>query len=579
MGTWETAYEKWKSKVDLDEALRDQLTALEGDSKQLEDCFYKNLEFGTGGIRGILGPGTNRLNLYTIHKAAEGLARYIVEHGDEAKTRGVVIAYDCRHKSPEFALEVAKTLGYHGVQSYVFESLRPTPELSFAVRYLNAYAGIMITASHNPPEYNGLKVYGEDGGQVISDMADDIVAKVNEVENELDVPTADENELKQSGLLKMIGQQVDQAYIQQLKSVVVNQTIIDEIADDFKIVFTPIHGTGNESVRKGLQAIGFKHVDVVKEQELPDPNFSTVASPNPEEHAAFELAIEYGEKVNADILLATDPDADRMGVAVKQPDGKYGVLTGNQIGALLLNYLITEKKKQHTLSEHAVVLKTIVTSELGRDIATKYGLETIDTLTGFKYIAEKIKQFEATDKQEFLFGYEESYGYLIRDFARDKDAVQACLLIAEVAAFYKAQGMTLYDGLMAIFETYGFYQESLESIRLAGKEGAEKIAAIISEFRNDPPQSIANQRVVTIEDYETGKRTYVADNRKEVIDLPTSNVLKYKLENGAWVCLRPSGTEPLIKLYFGVKEATMEASRQHLDELTADVMSRVQTLS
>lgn len=578
MTVWEKNYDRWVNKSDLDEALRQQLEAIADDPKQLEDSFYKELEFGTGGIRGILGPGTNRLNTYTIHKAAEGLAQYMIEHGEEAKARGVVIAYDCRHKSPEFAIEVATTLGQHGIQSYVFDALRPTPELSFAVRYLHAYAGIMITASHNPPEYNGLKMYGEDGGQVISDMADDIVAKVNTVEDELDIQTADEAELKATGLLKIIGKQIDDAYTTQLKSVVVNQSVIDDMAQDLKIVFTPIHGTGNHPVRNGLKAIGFKHVNVVKEQELPDANFTTVASPNPEHHEAFELAIEYGEKINADILLATDPDADRMGVAVKHPDGKYGVLTGNQIGALMLHYLITEKEKQHTLSDHAVVLKTIVTSELGRDIAKQHGLETIDTLTGFKYIAEQMKRFETTGKHEFLMGYEESYGYLIRDFVRDKDAVQACLLISEVAAFYKQQGMTLYEGLMAIFETYGYYQERMESIKLAGKAGAEKIDQIISAFRNHPPQSIAHQKVVTIEDYEKGERTFVLEHRKEVIDLPTSNVLKYKLANGAWVCLRPSGTEPLIKMYFGVKEETMEASRKHLIELADDVMERVKSV-
>ena len=579
MGLWKIAYEKWLNKPDLDAQFRKQLEAISGDTKQLEDSFYKDLEFGTGGIRGILGPGTNRLNTYTIHKASEGLAQYIVEHGDEAKARGVVIAYDCRHKSPEFALEVAKTLGYHGIQTYVFESLRPTPELSFGVRYLHAYAGVMITASHNPPEYNGLKVYGEDGGQVIGDIADDIVAKVNAVEDELAIPTADDQKLKASGLLKVISDQVDEPYLKSLQSVVVNQSVIDDVADDLKVVYTPIHGTGHPTVKAALQAIGFQHVDIVKEQEQPDPNFSTVESPNPEEAAAFEMAMAYGEHIDADLLLATDPDADRMGVAVKKSDGQYGVLTGNQIGALMLHYLITEKKKQKTLTDHAVVLKTIVTSELGRDIAQAYGLKTIDTLTGFKYIAEKINEFTETNEHEFLIGYEESYGYLIRDFARDKDAVQACLLISEVAAYYKAKGMTLYDGLMAIFKTYGYYQESLESIRLAGKEGAEKISNIISTFRHDPPQAIANHEVIVVEDYETSERTYVKKMEKETIHLPTSNVLKYKLDNGAWVCLRPSGTEPLIKIYYGVKEASLESSQHLLEALKKDVMARVRNVS
>lgn len=572
---WQENYKKWKAFTELDAELGAQLEKLTSDEKQLEDSFYKHLEFGTGGMRGELGPGTNRMNMYTIRKTAEGLARYIEQHGEEAKTRGVVIAYDPRFKSPEFAMETAKTLGAHGIQTYVFESLRATPELSFAVRYLYAFSGVVITASHNPKEYNGFKVYGPDGGQLSSGAADEIIGKVNEVTDELEVVVADEEQLKKDGLLVMIGEKVDNAYLQQLQSITVNPDVIQQVADDFRIVYTPLHGTGNIPVRKGLEAIGFKHVEVVKEQELPDASFSTVQSPNPEEHAAFELAIQYGEKHDADILLGTDPDADRVGVAVRNSEGKYEVLTGNQVGALLLHYLIQEKKKQGTLLANATVLKTIVTSEMGRDIATAHGLETIDTLTGFKYISAWIKQFEETRDRSFLFGYEESYGYLIGEFVRDKDAIQACLLIAEAAAYYKSKDMTLYEGLIELYETYGYYREGLESLTLKGKDGVEQIAVILSDFRNNPASEVAGRRVLEIEDYGSGVKTLVGSGEQEDITLPKSNVIKYKLENGAWVCLRPSGTEPKIKFYFGVKEGTMEESVRVLEELKGDVLNRV----
>lgn len=571
---WKNTYEKWKNKVDLDAQLRQQLIEIESDKTELEDCFYKDLAFGTGGIRGILGPGTNRLNIYTIRKSAAGLAQYIASNGADAKARGVVIAYDCRYQSPEFAMEVAKTLGYYGIQSYVFESLRTTPELSFAVRYLQAFAGVMITASHNPPEYNGMKVYGEDGGQVISEMANEIVAGVNEVGNELDVQTAEMDVLKASGLLRIIGKQIDDAYQKEIEKVVINKDVITKMAEKLKIVYSPFHGTGNIPVRTALQKAGFKHVQVVKEQELPDADFSTVDSPNPEEHAAFELAMQYGREMDADILIGTDPDCDRMGVAVKDPNGNYQVLTGNQIGAIMLHYLITQKKQKNQLPENAIVIKTIVTSELGREIANTYGVETFDTLTGFKYIAEKIKEYEKTGEHSFLIGYEESYGYLIQDFVRDKDAVQSCVFISEVAAYYKSKDKTLYDGLLAIFEEYGFYKEGLKSHTLEGKEGAEQISRIITEFRNTPPQSIAGQKVVTFEDYQTRKRQHIIKGKEEEIILPRSNVLKFILEDDGWVCIRPSGTEPKIKFYFGVKGATMDSSQEKLQHLMDDMMAK-----
>ncbi|RDW15479.1 phospho-sugar mutase [Oceanobacillus chungangensis] len=573
--SWQTNYEKWKQFEDLDVELKDQLEKLKNDSKQLEESFYKTLEFGTGGIRGEIGPGTNRMNIYSIRKATEGLARYIEAHGEEAKNRGVAIAYDSRFKSPEFAMEAAKTLGKHGIHTYVFESLRSTPELSFAVRYLHAYSGIVITASHNPPEYNGYKVYGEDGAQVSLAVAEEIIEKVNEVENELEVEVGGEEELKAAGILNIIGETVDNAYLKQLQTINVNPDVIKQVADDFKIVYTPLHGTGNIPVRKGLKALGFKHVQVVDEQELPDSSFPTVTSPNPEEHAAFEIAIQYGEKLDADMLLGTDPDTDRVGAAVRNSEGEYEVLTGNQVGALLLHYLITEKQKQGTLADNAVVLKTIVTSELGRDIATANRLETIDTLTGFKFIGEKIKEYEASGEHRFLFGYEESYGYLIGDFVRDKDAVQACMLLAEVGAYYKSKNMTLYEGLLAVFEQYGYYKEGLQSLTLKGKDGIEKINTILMAFRNNPPQEIAGKQVSVIEDYQTSKRILVGDNVEEEILLPKSNVLKYQLSDGSWFCLRPSGTEPKIKFYFGVKGETLEASNNKLAELKDAVMEKV----
>ncbi|MGJ7035730.1 phospho-sugar mutase [Anoxybacillus eryuanensis] len=572
--SWKEKNEKWLSYPHLDEQLKQQLLSMQADEKLLEDSFYKNLEFGTGGMRGEIGPGTNRMNIYTIRKASEGLARYIVEKGEEAKARGIVIAYDSRHKSPEFALEVAKTVGKHGIRAYLFKELRPTPELSFAVRYLGAFAGVVITASHNPPEYNGFKVYGEDGGQIPPAIADVLIEYVNAVEDELAVDVASEQELIETGLLVYIGEEIDAAYIAQLKTIQLNPELVASVAKDVNIVFSPLHGTANMLVRKGLEAFGFQNVTVVKEQEQPDPNFSTVASPNPEEHAAFALAMEYGEKINADLLMATDPDADRLGVAVKNQDGEYVVLTGNQMGALMLEYLLSQKQAKGILPANGVVLKTIVTSEIGREIAAHYGLETIDTLTGFKFIGEKIGEFERTKEYTFQFGYEESYGYLIGDFVRDKDAVQSAIFAAEVAAYYKAQGKTLYEGLIDIFEKYGYYKESLRSLTLKGKEGAERIAHIMSSFRNQPLREIAGVGVVAVEDYAVGKRW--ENGTEQSLCLPRSNVLKYELANGSWFCVRPSGTEPKAKFYFGVKGKSQQESDALLAELEQAVMSLVE---
>jgi phosphoglucomutase len=568
---WKTKAKSWREFAGLDAELQNQLATIKNDEKLIEEAFYKNLEFGTGGMRGEIGAGTNRMNIYTVRKASAGLAAYIENHGAEAKQRGVVIAFDSRHKSPEFAMEAAKTLATKGIKTYVFDELRPTPELSFAVRYLNAFSGIVITASHNPPEYNGYKVYGSDGGQLPPMLADIVITKVNEIENELLIEVGSEEELKAAGLIQTIGSEIDLVYIEKLKTISENPSLAKET--DIKVVFTPLHGTANKPVRMALDALGYKNVTVVMEQELPDPEFSTVKSPNPEEHAAFELAIRDGKKVGADLLIATDPDADRLGIAVLNPQGEYVVLTGNQTGALLLDYLLSQKKEKGTLPENGVVLKTIVTSEIGRKIAADYKLETVDVLTGFKFIAEKINEYEGAGNRKFLFGYEESYGYLIGDFARDKDAVQAALMATEVCAFYKKQDMSLYEGLMQVFDRYGYFQEGLRSLTLKGKEGAEMIQQLLASFRSEPITNLGPLTTSVTEDYLTSIR--LTNNQESTIDLPKSNVLKYSFADGSWVCLRPSGTEPKVKFYFGVNSSNLEESKAKLQTIENDFMELV----
>ncbi|MGF9856560.1 phospho-sugar mutase [Priestia endophytica] len=569
---WNKKYNEWSEFSDLPKYLKLQLEHL--NHNQREDAFYKYLDFGTGGMRGEIGPGTNRLNIFTIRKVTTGLACYIKGRGEDAKYRGVVIAYDSRHKSREFALEVAKTLGKHGIKCYMFNELRPTPELSFAVRHLHAFAGIVITASHNPPEYNGYKVYGEDGAQLPPIAANYIVEYMNEIEDELRIEVMNEDDLLAQGLLTYIGPEVDEAFVQHLKTIQLN----NNMGRDLKIVYTPLHGTGNKLVERGLKEFGFTNVTIVEEQKLPDPNFSTVVSPNPEEHNAFELAIQYGEKVNADILMATDPDADRLGIAVKDNNGNYVVLTGNQTGALLLYYLLTQKKQNGTLPVNSVMLKTIVTSEFGRAIAEHFNVQTVNTLTGFKFIAEKIAEYKKTGQYTFQFGYEESYGYLIGDFVRDKDAVQTALMGAEVAAYYKEQGKSLYDGLLELFETYGYYKESLQSITLKGKNGIRQIEEILTYFRDNTFKEIVGIKVKAIEDYSTGVRTNVEDHSQEELTLPKSNVLKFYLVDGSWFAIRPSGTEPKIKFYFGVMSHSLEKSEQNIKHLEQLIMRIVREL-
>ncbi|MGH2101860.1 phospho-sugar mutase [Aerococcus urinaeequi] len=572
---WKETYLQWRNFEDLDDALKEDLASIEADEKLLEDAFYQPLSFGTAGMRGILGAGINRMNIYTIRQATEGLANLLEDYGQDAKDRGVAIAYDSRHMSPEFAMESAKTLGAHGIKSYVFEALRPTPELSFAVRELNAFAGIMITASHNPADYNGYKVYGEDGGQMPPVDADAVTDNVRAVENPLTVEVGDEAALKADGTITMIGEEIDQKYLDNMKSVVVDQSVIDEMADQVSIVYTPLHGTGQMLVERTLADAGFTNVTYVAEQKEPDADFSTVKSPNPEEAGAFEVAEKYGKDNDADILIATDPDADRMGAAVKLPNGDYQVITGNQIAALMTHYILTAKKNTGTLPDNGVILKSIVSSEMPTTIAKSFGVETVNVLTGFKFIAEKIKNYEADGSKTFLFGFEESYGYLVKAFVRDKDAVQATLLLAEVAAFYKKQGKTAYDGLQDLFAEYGTYQEKTISVSLPGQEGAAKIEAILNNLRGEGLSEIAGQAVVETEDYLQDTRRF-ADGTTEALRMDKSNVLKYYLADETWIAVRPSGTEPKIKFYIGVvadspeaTQAKVKAYEAALNDLTA----------
>ncbi|MBO0412731.1 phospho-sugar mutase [Enterococcus hulanensis] len=561
--SWEQVYEQWIDSDKLDEKMRKELQDLGKDPELKKDAFYKQLEFGTAGMRGVLGPGVNRMNIFTIRQATEGLARFMDTQDAETKRRGVAIAYDSRHMSPEFAMEAAKTLAKHDIPSFVFESLRPTPELSFAVRFENAFTGIMITASHNPAEYNGYKVYGEDGGQMPPEDADALTKFVRAVENPLEVEVLSDEEVKHSDLINIIGDEVDSEYLKEIKSVTINQELIDEMGKELKLVYTPLHGTGKMLGEKALKQAGFEKFVLVPEQAIADPDFSTVKSPNPEEHSAFEYAIKLGEQEGADLLIATDPDADRLGAAVRLPDGRYQVLTGNQIGAIMIRYILEAHKQAGTLPANAVVLKSIVSSELATTIADSYDVKMIDVLTGFKFIAEKIQQYEDDNSQTFMFGFEESYGYLIKSFVRDKDAIQALVLLAEVAAYYKKQGKTLYDGLQDIFEEYGYYAEKTISVTLSGAEGAEQIKTIMGNLRNEAPKSFADVAVSLTEDFKTSK-ALDADGNEKAIDMPASDVLKYTLEDETWLAIRPSGTEPKIKFYIGVKGDSHDAAAEKI---------------
>ncbi|EGO7906260.1 phospho-sugar mutase [Enterococcus faecalis] len=560
--SWEQVYQQWLNEENIPENLKNELKDLNTDPEKCEDAFYAPLEFGTAGMRGILGAGINRMNIFTVRQATEGLARFMDTQNPETKRRGVAIAYDSRHMSPEFAMEAAKTLAKHDIPSFVFESLRPTPELSFAVRYFKAFAGIMITASHNPAAYNGYKVYGEDGGQMPPADADALTKYVRSIENPLKIDVLSDEEVAHSGLINIVGEEVDNAYLKEIKTVTINQELINEMGKELKLVYTPLHGTGKMLGEKALKQAGFEKFVLVPEQAVADPDFTTVKSPNPEEHSAFEYAIRLGEKEGADLLIATDPDADRLGAAVRMPNGDYQVLTGNQLGSIMIHYILEAHQQAGTLPQNAAVLKSIVSSELATAIAEKYNTKMFNVLTGFKFIAEKIQQYEEDHSQTFMFGFEESYGYLVKPFVRDKDAIQALVLLAEVAAFYKKQGKTLYDGLQDIFEEFGYFEEKTISVTMSGIEGSGKIKALMAKCREQAPTEFAGIQVTQTEDFKELTRTF-ADGQTEQLQTPPSDVLKYHLEDGSWIAIRPSGTEPKIKFYLATKAtSSSEASEK-----------------
>lgn len=544
--TYTENFQKWLDFEQLPDYLRQELLSM--DEKTKEDAFYTNLEFGTAGMRGYIGAGTNRINIYVVRQATEGLAKLIETKGEEAKKRGVAIAYDSRHFSPEFAFESAQVLAQHGIKSYVFEALRPTPELSFAVRHLNAYAGIMVTASHNPAPFNGYKVYGQDGGQLPPADADALTDFIRAIENPFAVELADLDESKSSGLIQVIGEDVDIEYLREVKDVNINQDLINNFGKDMKIVYTPLHGTGEMLTRRALAQAGFESVVVVESQAKADPDFSTVKSPNPESQAAFALAEELGREVDADVLVATDPDADRLGVEIRQPDGSYKNLSGNQIGAIIAKYILEAHKTAGTLPENAALAKSIVSTELVTKIAESYGATMFNVLTGFKFIAEKIQEFEEKHNHTYMFGFEESFGYLIKPFVRDKDAIQAVLLVAEIAAYYRSCGLTLADGIDEIYKEYGYFAEKTISVTLSGVDGAAEIKKIMDKFRENGPKQFNNTDIVLLEDFQKQTATK-NDGTISNLTTPPSNVLKYTLADDSWIAVRPSGTEPKIKFY------------------------------
>ena len=566
--TYQENFQKWADFADLPDYLRRDLESM--DEKTKEDAFYTNLEFGTAGMRGLIGAGTNRINIYVVRQATEGLARLIESKGGNEKERGVAIAYDSRHFSPEFAFESAAVLAKHGIKSYVFESLRPTPELSFAVRHLNCFAGIMITASHNPAPFNGYKVYGEDGGQMPPHDADALTTYIRAIDNPFAVEVADVETEKASGLIEVIGEAVDAEYLKEVKDVNINPALIEEFGKDMKIVYTPLHGTGEMLARRALAQAGFDSVQVVEAQATPDPDFSTVKSPNPESQAAFALAEELGRQVGADVLVATDPDADRVGVEVLQKDGSYLNLSGNQIGAIMAKYILEAHKNAGTLPENAALCKSIVSTDLVTKIAESYGATMFNVLTGFKFIAEKIQEFEEKHNHTYMMGFEESFGYLIKPFVRDKDAIQAVLVVAELAAYYRSRGLTLADGIEEIYKEYGYYAEKTISVTLSGVDGAEQIKAIMAKFRNNAPKEWNATAITVVEDFKAQTST-AADGTVTALTTPPSDVLKYTLADGSWIAVRPSGTEPKIKFYIAVVGESNEDSQAKIANIEAEI--------
>ncbi|HEM5042979.1 TPA: phospho-sugar mutase [Streptococcus suis] len=566
--TYQETYQTWLDFADLPDYLREELVAM--DEKTKEDAFYTNLEFGTAGMRGYIGAGTNRINVFVVRQATEGLAKLVESKGEEAKKRGVAIAYDSRHFSPEFAFESAQVLAAHGIKSYVFESLRPTPELSFAVRHYNTIAGIMVTASHNPKEFNGYKVYGEDGGQMPPADADALTNFIRAIDNPFVVELADLEASKENGLITVLGEETDVKYLEELKDLNINPELIAEYGKDMKIVYTPLHGTGEMLARRALAQAGFESVQVVEAQATADPDFSTVASPNPESQAAFALAEELGREVGADVLLATDPDADRVGVEVRQADGSYWNLSGNQIGAIIAKYILEAHKQAGTLPANAALAKSIVSTELVTKIAESYGATMFNVLTGFKFIAEKIQEFEEKHNHTYMFGFEESFGYLIKPFVRDKDAIQAVLMVAEIAAYYRSRGMTLADGIDEIFKEYGYFAEKTISVTLSGKDGAEQIKAIMAKFRDNSPAQFNATDIAVFEDFALQTKTDKDGNVEKLIT-PPSDVLKYTLADDSWFAVRPSGTEPKIKFYIATVGETLAEAEEKIANIEKEI--------
>ncbi|HIR89467.1 MAG TPA: phospho-sugar mutase [Candidatus Fimimorpha faecalis] len=567
-------YQEWCENPYFDEKTRKELKNIAGDEKEISDRFYKDLAFGTGGLRGVIGAGTNRMNIYTVRKATQGLANFIIEENGQEK--GVAIAFDSRNMSPEFAEEAARCLCANGIRTWLFESLRPTPELSFALRELGCIAGIVVTASHNPPEYNGYKVYWEDGAQITYPKDEQIIARVNAITDLTTVKTMSREEAQQSGLLQMIGEEIDASYMEALKKLVLNPEVIKEQAKSLKIVYTPLHGTGNLPVRRVLSELGFEQVIVVPEQEKPDGNFPTVSYPNPEDKKAFALALELAKKVDADLVLATDPDADRLGVYAKDSKtGEYMAFTGNMSGMIICEYELSQRKEKGMLPEDGAIVTTIVSGNMSQAVAKEYGVDIIETLTGFKYIGEQIKLFEQNHNHTYLFGYEESYGCLVGTHARDKDAVVAVMALCEAAAYYKSKGLTLWDQMLVLFEKYGYYKEGLYTLTLKGQEGAVKIQEILKSFRSNPPKQIGEYKVLAFRDYEEDIIQNDVTGETTKTGLPKSNVLYFELEDQAWCCVRPSGTEPKVKLYMGVKGIDMQDAQNRLEQLTEAMTSLI----
>ena len=575
--SYRETYNFWLEDDYFDQNTKNELLAIRNNEEEIEDRFYRDLEFGTGGLRGVIGAGTNRMNFYTVRKATQGLANYIIKQGSQEK--GVAIAYDSRRFSPEFALEAALCLNANGIKAYLFDALRPTPELSFAVRKLGCTAGIVVTASHNPPEYNGYKVYWEDGAQITPPHDSGIMGEVKSISDWNTVKTIDKAEAEKAGLFQVIGKEVDDAYMAELKKQVLHMDAIKAEGKNLKVVYTPLHGTGNIPARRILKELGFENVYVVKEQELPDGDFPTVSYPNPEAAEAFELGLKLAKEVDADLVLATDPDADRLGVRVKDKNGEYHDLTGNMSGCLLANYEISQKKAINgSLPEDGALIKTIVTTNLADAIAKGYGVKLIEVLTGFKFIGQQILGFEQSGKGSYLFGFEESYGCLIGTYARDKDAIVATMALCEAAAYYKTQGKTLWDAMIEMYEQFGYYKDAIQSVTMKGIEGLQKIQEIMNSLRQNPPAEFAGHKVVAVRDYKADTITDVATGAVKPTGLPNSNVLYYELTDDAWVCVRPSGTEPKVKFYYGVKGTSLADADEKSDIMGKAVLDMVDSM-